>query len=121
MSRTRVQVNDALRARAAHVHANAIVIDGMCPDHIAHPHSTLRFNEPYLQKLVDGGITAFNQSGLAAGTFKGGVKLLRGWHRRVAHNAGRALFVARVEDIEREDGEEGRCDHRDSGSGGHRG
>ena len=101
MSRTRVQVNDALRARAAHVHANAIVIDGMCPDHIAHPHSTLRFNEPYLQKLVDGGITAFNQSGLAAGTFKGGVKLLRVWHRRVAHNADRALFVTRAEDIGR--------------------
>ena len=40
----------------------------MCPDHIVHPHSKLRFNEPYLQRLIDGGITAFNQAGAAMGT-----------------------------------------------------
>ena len=29
------------------------------------------------------------------------MKLLRGWHRRVAHNADRVLFVTRAEDIGR--------------------
>ncbi len=101
MSRVRIPVNDALRTRAARVHAGAIVIDGMCPDHIAHPHSTLRFNEPYLQRLFDGGITAFSQAGVDAHTFTEGIKLVRTWHHRVAHNSDKAVFVARADDIRR--------------------
>ena len=101
MARVRTPVNDALRARAARVHAGAIVIDGMCPDHIAHPHSKLRFNEPYLQRLFDGGITAFNQAGVAARTFKEGVKLVRTWQHRVAHTSDKAVFVTRADDIRR--------------------
>ena len=42
---------------------SAIVIDGMCTDHIEHPHNKLRWNEPYLQALFDGGITALVGAG----------------------------------------------------------
>jgi membrane dipeptidase len=99
MPRTRTPVTADLRSRASRVHAAAFVIDGMCPDHIADPHSKLRFNEPYLRRLFDGGITAFNQAGAAARTFKEAVKLVRKWQHRVVHTSEKSVFVTTADDI----------------------
>jgi membrane dipeptidase len=101
MARSRSPVTDALRSRAARVHAAATVIDGTCTDHIPHPHSKLRFNEPYLRRLQDGGITAFNHAGAAARTFRDAVKLVRKWEHRVEHTSDQTLLVTRGDDIRR--------------------
>ncbi|HXX39306.1 MAG TPA: membrane dipeptidase [bacterium] len=101
MVRRTTPIDDTLRAHAARVHSEAIVIDGMCTDHIPHPHSKLRFNEPYLRRLFDGGITAFDQGGAGARSFKDAVKLVRQWEHRVAHTADQAIFVRRADDIRR--------------------
>lgn len=101
MVRRSSPVNDALRSRARLVHAEAIVIDGTCTDHIPHPHSKLRFNEPYLRRLFDGGITAFNHAGAGARTFRDAVKLVRVWQHRVGHTSDKTVFVGRGDDIRR--------------------
>ncbi len=101
MPRKRIPVTADLQARASRVHADAVVIDGMCPDHIADPESKLRFNAPYLRRLMDGGITAFNQAGASARTFRDAVKLVRCWQHRVAHTPDASVFVTRADDIRR--------------------
>ena len=96
-----VPVTPELRERAAAVHRSAIVIDGMCTDHIEDPHNKLRWNEPYLQRLFDGGITALNRGGAHYQKFADGVKAIRKFQLRVQHCPERTLFVRTADDIRR--------------------
>jgi membrane dipeptidase len=96
-----VPVTPELRERAAAVHRSAIVIDGMCTDHIEDPHNKLRWNEPYLQRLFDGGITALNRGGAHYQKFADGVKAIRKFQLRAQHCPERTLFVRTADDIRR--------------------
>lgn len=91
--RTPVPVTPELREHGAAVHRSAIAIDGMCTDHIEDPHNKLRWNEPYLQRLFDGG-THYQK-------FADGVKAIRKFQLRVQHCPERTIFVRTAEDIQR--------------------
>jgi membrane dipeptidase len=96
-----VPVTPELRQHAAAVHRAAIVIDGMCTDRIEDSHHKLRWNQPYLQKLFDGGLTALNRGGAHYQRFTDGVKAIRKYQLRAAHDPEHTLFVRTAADIRR--------------------
>ncbi len=100
MPRQAAPITPELKALAAGVHRDAIVIDGMCLDHIEDPHSKYRFNEPYVQRYRDGGITAFNHAP-APNSLREGIKQVRRWQHRIRRNAHIAIHVTTADDIHR--------------------
>lgn len=98
---TAIPVTPEFREHAALVHRSAIVIDGMCTDHIEDPHDKRRWNEPYLKRLFDGGLTALNRGGAHFQRFPDGVKAIRKFQIRAEHSPDRTLFVRTAGDIRR--------------------
>lgn len=100
MLRKATPITSDLQATAARLHRESIVIDGMCLDHIVDPHSTHRFNEPYVRRYRSGGLTAFNHASIS-NNFREGIKHVRRWQDRIRHNPDVAISVTRAEDIRR--------------------
>lgn len=101
MPRKAGMITAELEARAARLHQQSVIIDGMCLDHIEDPISKLRFNTPYVQRYRAGGITAFNHAGAAATRFRDAAKHIRRWQHRIRSNPDVAVFVTKADDIRR--------------------
>jgi membrane dipeptidase len=101
MTRTRrsIPVTPDLVAHAGRVHAEAVVIDGMCTDHLDHPQDKRRWNEDYLDRVRKGGITALIKAGAHFRDLSGGVKEVRKLQERVRHNPERTIFVRTADDV----------------------